>query len=217
MGQPDGALPLLVGSLERSHPTDSIVRKLFSLVASCHWKQGQPHNALHWCLRGLQTCPDDPELLLLEGVLRAECGDLAAAELALEQLIESRSAPRFASVTEGLRTFRAREQLALVCLRQGKLGRAVGLLRQALAERPDLPSLWAALADTLLAMGRWADLAGALEGLRQAGGEADACLIEARACLARQDPDRARALVQRARELAPGHPAVERLAARLSA
>jgi tetratricopeptide (TPR) repeat protein len=70
MGQYHRAEPLLQESLDRSHPADSIVRKLYVLLSQCRLERGSPDLALQTCLEGLAVCPDDAELLFLEGLLR---------------------------------------------------------------------------------------------------------------------------------------------------
>jgi Glycosyl transferase family 2 len=56
------ALGHLQRSLSGSAPTDSIVRKLFALVARCHQMQGDLPAALNACSGGL-ACPGDSEAL----------------------------------------------------------------------------------------------------------------------------------------------------------
>jgi hypothetical protein len=52
VGQVAEALPLLQSSLERSHPQDSIVRKLYPLIMECHRRLGQRAPALASCRDG---------------------------------------------------------------------------------------------------------------------------------------------------------------------
>jgi Flp pilus assembly protein TadD len=63
LGRPAEALPLLRRSLERSRPQDSIVRKLYALIAACHRGLGQAREAEAACAEGLRAHPDDTELL----------------------------------------------------------------------------------------------------------------------------------------------------------
>src|SRR5271157_3681663 len=56
------ALGHLQRSLRGSAPTDSIVRKLFALIARCHQMLGNLPAALNACSEGLRIDPDDAEL-----------------------------------------------------------------------------------------------------------------------------------------------------------
>jgi len=55
------ALGHLQRSLRGSAPTDSIVRKLFALIARCHQMLGDLAEALNACSEGLRIDPDDAE------------------------------------------------------------------------------------------------------------------------------------------------------------
>ena len=88
LGQPTEALPLLRRSLERSAPTDSIVRKLYALIAHCHRQLGQQAEALSVCREGRRGYPEDVELLFHEANVLHMQGDLPAAETCLLRLLE---------------------------------------------------------------------------------------------------------------------------------
>ena len=55
------ALGHLQRGLRGSAPTDSIVRKLFALIARCHQMLGDLAEALNACSEGLRIDPDDAE------------------------------------------------------------------------------------------------------------------------------------------------------------
>jgi tetratricopeptide (TPR) repeat protein len=67
LGRHQEALTFLRRSLELSQPADSIVRKLYSLIAGCHLRLGSAAEAVAACRQGLAVCPDDTELLFLLG------------------------------------------------------------------------------------------------------------------------------------------------------
>ena len=77
-GRQAEALPLLQRSLERSHPKDSIVRKLYALIAMCQQKLSGSESALQVLLRGREVEPEDAELRFLEGMVRRDLGDRPA-------------------------------------------------------------------------------------------------------------------------------------------
>jgi tetratricopeptide (TPR) repeat protein len=194
LGRASLALPLLQRSLARSGPRDSIVRKLYALIASCHLALGRPEEALRACAEGLAACPDDAELLLLEGVVRTDQGDLHGARAALVRLLNGSAGPHFASVADGLRGHKARHQLAVVSYRLGEHDEAEALWRAALREAPGLLPAWLGLAALYLTQQHWGDLEGALaqlEGLP--GGACEAALLRGKAMLARGELAQARA------------------------
>jgi tetratricopeptide (TPR) repeat protein len=146
LGQHREALALLRGSLERSHVSDSIVRKLYALIAYCHQALGERPQALHTCTQGRAHYADDAELLYLEAQLRREQRDLAGAERWLLELLAGKPQAHFASVTEGMRSYRARHLLGLVYQDQGRWQEAEQQWRLALAEKADFLPAQEALA-----------------------------------------------------------------------
>src|SRR5262249_10659667 len=131
------AMPYLRKSLERSQPGDSIVRKLFALLTHGHRTLGQPREALAVCRAGRVRCPDDAELLFLEGMLLGEHGAPRGASAVFEHLLNVRPGAHFASLDPELRGPRTRHHLALAYRAQGRLDDAEEQWRLALVERPD--------------------------------------------------------------------------------
>jgi tetratricopeptide (TPR) repeat protein len=87
MGQAAKALGFLRQSLERSNPGDSIVRKIYGLLAQAHLRLGQPGEALAACRAGRARYPQDDELLMMQGRLLEGSGNLAGAEACYRQLV----------------------------------------------------------------------------------------------------------------------------------
>ena len=184
LGRPAEALPRLRRSLEKSHPKDSIVRKLYALIVGCHRLQNQMDDALAACEEGRRVCPDDPELLFLEGLLRRERGDLGGAEACLLQVLESKPGPHFASVDAGLRGYKARHNLAVVYHQQGRAHDAEAQWRRVTADRPDFLPGWLGLAEVALRQGAWGllgEAAARLEALPR--GPLEAAVLRGRALL----------------------------------
>jgi tetratricopeptide (TPR) repeat protein len=136
LGRLEEAIPLLRRSLELSHQKDSIVRKLYALLAQCHRQLGQGGLALAACRKGLELYPDDVELLFQEGLVLRERGERAAAKACWSLLLRPQPAEHFASIDTGLCGYKARHNLALVCLEEGNLTEAEAHWRAALAEQP---------------------------------------------------------------------------------
>jgi tetratricopeptide (TPR) repeat protein len=159
------ALPHLKRSLELSAQGDSIVRKLYSLLADGTARAGDLRGGLGWCEQGLTVCPDDPELLFVQALMRTESGDLRGARASLLRLLAVEAQVQFASVAEGLRTFKARHQLGVVCFRLGEHDAAEALWRRCVAERPDSVLTWVALCELCRLQQRWADAEAAAAAL----------------------------------------------------
>ncbi len=210
LGRPAEALPRLRRSLERSHPRDSIVRKLYALIAGCHRLQHRTPEALAVCEEGRRVCPDDPELLFLEGLLRRERGDLAGAEACLARVLATKPGPHFASVDAGLRGYKGRHNLAVVYHQRGRAKDAEAQWRLVVAERPDFLPGWLGLGETALKQGGGPlleEAARRLDALPGAG-PLEAALLRGRDLLARREFDAARALLEGAaarfpKEVAP--------------
>ena len=79
---------MLEKSLKLSEAGDSIVRKLYFLIARCYRDMQQLDEALKRCQAGRVCFPDDAELLSQEGQIRRDLGDLAGAEACFVQLLE---------------------------------------------------------------------------------------------------------------------------------
>jgi GT2 family glycosyltransferase/Flp pilus assembly protein TadD len=205
LGRHAEALPLLRRSLERSHPRDSIVRKLYALIAAGHRGLGQLPEALAACQEGRRHYPDDAELLFAEGVLRLGRDDLAGAEACLSRALAGREGTdHFASVDPGLQGYKARHNLAVVYHRQGRHAEAEAQWRRVTAERPDFLPGWLGRAEACLGRQDWSgweEALQALEGLPQ--GALEAGVLRGRALLARRAFAAAIALLQ---ELAVAHP-----------
>ena len=196
LGRTGEALPLLRRSLEGSHPRDSIVRKLYALLAQGHRQLGQPSEALAACQAGRRLYPDDAELLFQEGLLLREQGDRAAAEARFVRLLERPEGGHFGSVDAGLRGYKARHNLAVLCHEQGRGPEAEALWRRAVAEQPDFAPAWLGLGELFLAQGRWPEAEEA--AARLADGPAlptEAAVLRARVCLARKQFARARQIL----------------------
>jgi tetratricopeptide (TPR) repeat protein len=167
MGRPAEALPFLRRSLERSHPSDSIVRKLYTLVMDCHRQMGQRAEALRACHQGRRYYPDDAQLLFQEALLRREMADPEGAIACLQRLTTTDEGPHFASVVAGLRTYKARHLLGVILHEQGRVAEAEAQWKEALRLCPNFTPAQSALRDLGLSQGRSQGL-DALTGQRSA-------------------------------------------------
>jgi GT2 family glycosyltransferase/Flp pilus assembly protein TadD len=196
LGRCAEALPLLRRSLERSHPQDSIVRKLYALIASCHRALGQSQEALAACREGRTHYPDDAELLFDEGLLLRETGDLAGAEACLLRLLAAREGGHFASVDTGLRGYKTRHNLAVVYHQQGRHAEARAQWQAVVAERSDFVPGWLGLAEVCLRSRTGDELEAVAQQLeRLPQGPLEAAVLRARGLMIRQEFRQARALL----------------------
>jgi glycosyltransferase involved in cell wall biosynthesis len=203
LGRASEALPLLRRCLERSKPGEKFVRKLYGQLARCYHQFRLRNEALATCRAGLLHYPDYAELLFLQSQLLTELGDLVGAEACLVRLLQPGGG--FVSGDEGLFGYKARMNLGLVYQRQGRLSETEAQWRAVVAEQPDFPPGWLALADLWLSQGRQAELEQAVR--RQPTTAAgNGLLLQARLLIARRDFASARALLQSALDADPGSP-----------
>jgi glycosyltransferase involved in cell wall biosynthesis/tetratricopeptide (TPR) repeat protein len=200
MHQFDRAEALLQESLQRSHPSDSIVRKLYVLLCNCRRGRGQPELALQTCITGQSVCPNDAELLFLEGVLREQTNDLHGAKAVLLRLLNTRDDASFASVAEGLRGHLGQHHLAWVCFRLGEDVEAESLWNAVLRDRPDFRPVWLGMGELFIRQKRWLELQELIARLaEQPSGEVDAVVLRAQMHRVRREFDQGRALLEQAR------------------
>jgi GT2 family glycosyltransferase/tetratricopeptide (TPR) repeat protein len=188
LGRHAQAVTLLRRSLERSHPSDSIVRKLYALIVNCHRVQGQPAEAVAACQEGRRIYPDDPELLFGEALLRRDQKDWEGAVACLNQLLQGKPDAHFASVDAGLCGYKARQNLGVIYRQQNKLGEAEREWRAVVAERPAFLPAWQALGDLYLTQQRWPELEEAAQQLEiRPQGRLEAAVLRGRAELAQRN------------------------------
>ena len=135
LGRCEEAVTFLGRSLALSNPKDSIVRKLYALLAQGHRRLGQDGLALAACRKGREFYPDDVELLFQEGVVLRARGDRAGARRCWTELLRPRPADHFASLDTGLSGYKTRHNLAQLELEEGNLSGAEAHWRAALAEQ----------------------------------------------------------------------------------
>jgi tetratricopeptide (TPR) repeat protein/predicted O-methyltransferase YrrM len=196
LGTLEEAAGLFRRSLALSRPADSIVRKLYALLAQCERRQARPRQALDACREGRSHYPDDPELLLQESLARGELGDGDGAVVCLERLLAAPTGEYLASVDAGLRGYLTRSNLAALYAGRGRDAEALTQWQAALAERPDYVPAWVGLGEFYLGRGRLEEVdevAGRLEAL-PAGRLAGRCL-RGRSLLARKEFAAARTLL----------------------
>ncbi|WP_159452307.1 glycosyltransferase [Singulisphaera sp. GP187] len=130
------ALGYLRRSLAGSARSDSITRKLHALIARAHQLLGESNEALAACALGLESEPDDAELLFRKGVLHRLRGEPDQAGACWRQVLTLRRPERFASVDEGIYGHVTRRNLAALAEERGDRAEAALHWSAVLAERP---------------------------------------------------------------------------------
>lgn len=189
------ALTALRRSLELSHPSDSIVRKMYALIAQCHRQLKQSAEALEACRQGQQVYPEDIELLYLEGMIRKELSDRAGAIACLRQLLNSTGGDHFASIDAGLQSYKTHHNLAVLYKEEGERNEAERHWQLALESNPDFLPAWLGLAENYLSTQSWQGLAKVIQSLDRLA-PLEAAVLRAREYLARKDFAAARAILE---------------------
>jgi O-methyltransferase len=131
------ALEHINASLRASAPSDSIVNKLYAMAAQCHRMRGEHPLSLAACAKGLETTPDDAELLFRKGLVLRDMGDQAGAEACWRRVLSLQRPNRFGSVDQGIYTHLPRRNLAIVVAERGDRAEARRLWSEVLAECPN--------------------------------------------------------------------------------
>src|SRR6185295_14766772 len=184
-------------SLADSEPSDSIVRKLYALIAQCHRNLGQKQEALAVCREGLQQFTADLELLFQEGVALSELGDVAGAIRSWEGCLATPKGKHFASLNTGLSGHITRYNLVMAYRTSGRDQDAETQWRLAVTERPGYEPAWRELVSFWLEKDRWQDLENLARSFED-GDELAALSIKGRLLLAQKDFPAARKLLESA-------------------
>lgn len=157
LGQLEAALRHWQRSLELSHPGDSIVRKLYPIIAKAQWQLGHESAAKATCRDGLVRFPNDIELNALASSYLLDDADFKAAEQRLKQGIERGESGTFACVDTDV-VARMQCQLALLYRSVGRTEDAEVQWKGALASHAGFLLAFEGLGDLYLRQERWADL-----------------------------------------------------------
>jgi glycosyltransferase involved in cell wall biosynthesis/predicted O-methyltransferase YrrM len=182
IGDYSAAIIALESSLARSHPNDSIVRKLYALLVQCHVKIGNPGKAIEVCRAGREHYPHDAELLFLAGGLARDRRDVVEAESLYRQLMEEREGDHFASVDDALRTVKGPHNLAVLLVDQNRLAEAEGVWLRGLSVDPHFLFAHIGLGDLYVRTKDAAGVAREVAAMRELGanGAVEAAALEAR-------------------------------------
>lgn len=155
------AVPALEQCLAVAKPQESMVRKVYAMLAGCRLAQGDVPGAVAWVEKGLRLFPRDPELLFRAGVVFREAGDLAAAERSYLTLLTARESGHIDSLDVSITGFKAHHNLALVYQDLGRWEDAEAQWRAAVEQEPGFVPSWVGLGKLALRRGD-PDAAGAV-------------------------------------------------------
>ena len=120
----DQAVHYLNRCIQVSGSGESHLRKAFALLIGSLSALEQFDEAWKVCLAARRQFPEDAELLFREGILHHHFGRLKEAERSYRCVLENQEERYFTSVDQGLSTYKARHNLALVYEDIGDLRRA---------------------------------------------------------------------------------------------
>jgi tetratricopeptide (TPR) repeat protein len=144
------AVEFLRRSIAQSGPEESHLRKAYALLVYAQMQLGRHDEASQTCQWGRTLFPDDIELRFRQGVVLHELGCLEESARAYRQVLENRDGRHFSSVDQGLKGFKARQNLAVVCTDMGDLAEAEHQWRLIVQEEPRYRPGWRGLGDILL-------------------------------------------------------------------
>ncbi len=119
-----------------SAPTDSIVRKLFALIARCHQILGDLPAALNACSEGLGMDPDNAELHFRKAVLHRKAGQPAEAEARWRRVLTLKRPDQFCTVDQIIYGHLTLRNLAVLAEERGDRAEERGLWRMVLGACP---------------------------------------------------------------------------------
>ena len=130
------ALGFLESSLAGSAPSDSIVRKLFALIARTYQMMGESEKALRTCAEGLKLDREDAELWFRKAVVHRHRGESAEAETDWRRILGLHRPDQFCSFDQGIYGHLTRRNLAALSAERGDHAEARQLWADVLAECP---------------------------------------------------------------------------------
>jgi GT2 family glycosyltransferase/tetratricopeptide (TPR) repeat protein/2-polyprenyl-3-methyl-5-hydroxy-6-metoxy-1,4-benzoquinol methylase len=157
-GKYEQACEYLERCLAVSQTVESHVPKAHSLLVSSLIHMGKLRDAEDRCREALRLFPDDKELLFRRAMLLHELGDLDAAVLTYNKVLEARRQRKFESIDPGVYGYKARHNLALVYTALGQLREAELQWREILKVQPGHLQAWTQLAELLVNQNRIDDL-----------------------------------------------------------
>ena len=198
LGNHECAIGFLDKCLEHSAPGDSHRRKAHALLVHSNLQSGRTAEAMSACERGLDECPDDLELRFRHGSLLHLMGKHHEAIETYRRLLADSGPRYFTSVDQGLKGYKAHQNLAAIYVDMGHWEQAEAEWRAVVADAPDHAPGWRGLGECLLRQRKWSEAGKVVEQLAATDREYESLLLDGQLALTRGEPDRARRIWQRA-------------------
>ena len=130
------ALGLLERSLALSAPRDSIVRKLYALIARVHQMTGDSQEALRTCAGGIEARRSGRRVMAPQGGHSSPSWRIAEAERSWRRILELKRPEQYCSFDNGIYGHVTRRNLARLAAERGDVAEAGRLWCEVLTECP---------------------------------------------------------------------------------
>jgi GT2 family glycosyltransferase/tetratricopeptide (TPR) repeat protein len=192
------AIDYLKRSIENSGAGETHLPKAYSLLVYALGQTGDRQSAWATCERGLELFPEDLELRFRRALLLHEMGCLDESATAYESVLNHQGERHFSSLDRGIRSFKARQNLAVVYTDMGQFAKAEEQWRLILDEVPEYRAGWRGLGDILLRQNKLREAATLSQRLvKHRGLRLNGILLQAELCLRHGDLLSARTEFQR--------------------
>jgi tetratricopeptide (TPR) repeat protein len=193
-----------IGYLERcltvSKSDESHLRKAYALIVASLAQTGRHDEALARCQEGLALYPTDKELLFRLAILHHHFGRLVDAEQTYLRVLNGVEERHLTSIDQGLVSYKARHNLAIVYDDMGRQDKAEEQWRLIVKEVPDYRPGWIGLGESLLKIGHLEQFAAlTAQASARASLGATGRLLQSRICERRGDAAGARQGLETAR------------------
>jgi GT2 family glycosyltransferase/tetratricopeptide (TPR) repeat protein len=166
IGEYEKAIGYLERSIQQSGREETHLRKAYALLIYAHSRLGNREAAWDCCERAVRLFPEDVELRFRRALLLHELGRLEESARLYQAVLAEKGERHFNSIDKGIRSFKARQNLAAVYTDMGEYERAEEQWRLITEEVPNYRPGWRGLGENLLRKGKVkeaAELAARLE------------------------------------------------------
>ncbi len=198
------AIDFLRRSIQYSPEQASHLRKAYALLVYAQLERDGSAAALETCMVALKRFPDDQELRFRKAVLLHDLKRWPEAIATYQDLLQNPGERHVTSIDQGLRGYKARQNLAIVYGDMGDWAAAAEQWQQVVAEVPDYAAGWRGLGEAYVRLGRMDAVRQLIDRMEQNRSLApEICLLRGRIAVEAGNPIEARRQLEEARRLAP--------------